>query len=69
MDMGDAAGLKIAEDLGNNIITLDEAETARWREAAQPTIDQWYTDMQAAGLDGEALHEQALALVDKHAAA
>ncbi len=63
MDQGDAVGLKIAQDLGNNIVTLDEAETARWKEAAQPTIDQWYADMQGAGLDGRALHEQAMALV------
>lgn len=66
MDDGDAVGLKIAQDLGNNIITLDEAETGRWREAAQPTIDQWYADMDAAGVDGKALHEAAMALVEKH---
>jgi TRAP-type transport system periplasmic protein len=64
MDKGDAIGLKIAQDLGNNIITLDDAETARWKEAAQPTIAQWFTDMQALGVDGEALHEAALALVE-----
>lgn len=66
MDEGDAVGLKVAQDRGNNIITLDEAETARWREAAQPTIDQWYGEMQAAGVDGKALHEAAMALVEKH---
>jgi TRAP-type C4-dicarboxylate transport system substrate-binding protein len=63
MDAGDAAGLKIAQDLGNNIITLDDAETARWNEASQATVDQWYADATAAGFDGKALHEQALALV------
>jgi TRAP-type C4-dicarboxylate transport system substrate-binding protein len=63
MDMGDAGGLKIATDAGNNIVTLDEAETARWKESAQATIDKWYADMQAAGVDGKALHERAKALV------
>ena len=63
MDEGDKIGLKIATDLGNDIVTLDEAETARWREAAQATIDQWYTDATAAGFDGKALHEAAMALV------
>ena len=63
MDAGDVRGLKIATDLGNNVITLDEAETARWRAAAQPTIDQWFSDMQARGVDGKALYEQATALV------
>ena len=41
MDDGDAIGLKIAQDMGNNIVTLDDAETARWKAAAQPTIDKW----------------------------
>jgi len=68
MDQGDEIGLKIAQDLGNNIITLDDAETARWKEAAQPTIDQWYADMEGAGIDGKALHEAAMALVEQHSA-
>lgn len=63
MDEGDAAGLKIAQDAGNNIVTLDEAETARWKEAAQPTIDKWFADMQAAGIDGKALYEAAKAAI------
>lgn len=66
MDEGDATGLKIAQDLGNNIITLDAAETARWKEAAGPTIEQWYAEMGAAGVDGRALHEDAMARVAKH---
>ena len=63
MDEGDKVGLKIAEDLGNNIITLDEAETARWKEAAQPTIDKWIADMDASGNDGAALYAAAQAAV------
>lgn len=59
MDAGDDVGLQIAQDAGNNIITLDEAETARWKEAAQPTIDQWFADMDAIGIDGEALYAAA----------
>jgi nitrogen fixation protein FixH len=63
MDEGDVRGLKIATDLGNNIITLDEAETERWKAAAQPTVDQWFADMQAKGVDGKALYEKAKALI------
>jgi len=63
MDAGDAVGLKIAQDAGNNIVTLDDAETARWKEAAQATIDQWFADAEAAGIDGRALYEAAQALV------
>ena len=64
MDAGDAVGLKIAQDAGNNIITLDDAETQRWKEAAQSTVDNWYTT--SSGFDAKALHEAAAALVDKH---
>lgn len=63
MDMGDAAGLKIAQDRGNTIVTLDDAETARWQAAAQPTIDKWVADMNAAGNDGAALLEAARAAI------
>ncbi len=68
MDAGDAVGLKIAQDLKNNIITLDEAETQRWKDASQATIDQWYADSTAAGFDGKALHDAAMALVDAETA-
>lgn len=63
MDDGDAIGLKIAVEAGNNIVQLDEAETARWIAAAQPTIDQWFVDMEAIGVDGPALYEAAKAAV------
>jgi TRAP-type C4-dicarboxylate transport system substrate-binding protein len=63
MDAGDAVGLKIAQDAGNNIVTLDEAETQRWKEASQATVDAWYEKASAAGFDGKALHEAAKALV------
>jgi hypothetical protein len=63
MDEGDAAGLKIAQDRGNAIVTLDEAETAKWREAAQPTIDKWIADMQGQGIDGAALLAAAQAAI------
>ena len=63
MDEGDAVGLKIATAAGNTIVQLDEAETARWRAAAQPTIDQWFADMKAIGVDGPALYAAAQAAV------
>lgn len=62
MDAGDAVGLKVAQDLGNNIITLDEAETQRWRDAGQPIIEQWISETP----DGQMLYDAAKALVDKH---
>ena len=66
MDGGDAVGLKIAQGLGNNIITLDEAETQRWKDAAGPLIDKWTAEMDAKGMDGTMLVEEARSLIQKH---
>lgn len=66
MDEGDKAGLAIAEKAGNNIITLDEAETQRWKDAAQPVIDAWIEEMNGKGLEAEALVEEASALIEKY---
>lgn len=59
MDEGDVRGLKVAEDLGNNIITLDPGP---WKEAAQPIIDNWISSTP----NGQALHDAAVALVAKY---
>lgn len=62
----DAPGRKIAVDMGNNIVTLPPEEVARWREAAQPVIDNWVKDMTAKGIDGQKLLDEARALIDKY---
>lgn len=59
----DAPARDIAVAAGNNIITLDEAEVARWKEAAQPVVTRWVAEMDAAGIDGQALIDQAKALI------
>ena len=66
MDDGDAAGLEIAQDLGNDIVTLDEAETQRWKDAATPLIDAWIAEMNGRGMDADAMVEDARALIEKH---
>jgi len=68
MDEGDVAGKAIADKLGNNIIVLDEAETQRWKDTAAPLIEAWAVEMDAKGKDGQALVEEARALVEKHSA-
>jgi TRAP-type C4-dicarboxylate transport system substrate-binding protein len=65
MDQGDQAGLKIAQDRKNNIMTLDEAETQRWKDAAAPVVDAWIQEVSGKGLDGKALVEEARALIAK----
>ncbi len=59
----DAAARKIATDLGNNIIELSQAEIETWKAAAQPTIDAWVKEMDAAGIDGKALLAEAQAAI------
>lgn len=62
----DAPAREVAVKAGNNIITLDEAEVARWKEAAEPVIARWVAEMDEKGIDGAALIEQAKALIAKH---
>ena len=62
----DAPAREIAVNAGNTIVQLDEAEVARWKEASQPVIDRWIADMDAKGIDGAALIEQAKSLIAKH---
>ncbi|MBA84687.1 TRAP transporter substrate-binding protein [Thalassobius sp. S69A] len=52
--------------LGNNIITLDEAATEEWRALAQPIYDEWVADMNKKGIDGQALIDEARALIAKY---
>ena len=67
MDVGrtmaerDAAGRAVYE--GNNIIQLDEAEVARWVEAAQPVYDRWIERASERGFDGQATIDLARELI------
>src|SRR5690606_7242403 len=69
MDDGDTVGLKIAQDRGNSIVELDEAETQRWKDAAAPIVDSWIAEMSAKGLDAAALVSDAHAFIAKHSPA
>ncbi|TNF58969.1 MAG: TRAP transporter substrate-binding protein [Rhodobacteraceae bacterium] len=63
----DGPARQIAVDRGNNIVTLSAEETAKWREVAQPIYDQWVADMNARGIDGQALIDEARMLMEKYA--
>lgn len=67
MDEGDISGRKIAVDRGNTIITLDEAETQRWKDASKVVVDGWIADMAERDVDGAALIADAKAMIAKHA--
>jgi len=66
MDEGDVIGKAAAVAKGNDIVVLDEAETARWRAAAQPVIDDWIAEMKGQGIDGAALYAEAQKLIAKY---
>lgn len=59
----DAKARQIAVDLGNSIVTLDAAQSAVWEEAAKPTYEAWIAESAAAGFDGQAILDDAKALL------
>ncbi|MBS1300745.1 TRAP transporter substrate-binding protein [Loktanella sp. SALINAS62] len=67
---GDAAGLAIAQDMGNDIVTIDAATVeSDWMPIVQPIYDSWAADMDSKGYDGQALIARARALMDEYKAA
>ncbi|MCR4392974.1 MAG: TRAP transporter substrate-binding protein DctP, partial [Dehalococcoidales bacterium] len=60
------AALKIAKDAGMDIYTLPENELARWKKAMEPIYQKWANDMNAKGLPGTAILNDALALTEKY---
>ncbi len=65
----DAPARQIAVDLGNNIITVSEADAQAWRDLVEPIYGTWVTDMAAKGIDGQARIDQARALMAEYTAA
>lgn len=62
----DAPGRKLAVEASNNIIELSDEETAKWQEAAQPVIDNWVTEMDGRGLEGQSLLDEARGLIEQY---
>ena len=56
----------VAEELGNNIITV--TDTSEWRDLVNPIYDTWIADMNAQGKDGQALIDEARALMAEYSA-
>jgi TRAP-type C4-dicarboxylate transport system substrate-binding protein len=64
---GDIPGLQAAQKRGNAIVTLDEAETRRWRARAAPVVASWIAEMKAKGIDGATLVNDGRAMIARHA--
>ncbi len=50
-DAWDAPGLAAAQDQGNVVTTLSDEERRRWREALQPMIDAYLTQLEDEGVE------------------
>jgi TRAP-type C4-dicarboxylate transport system substrate-binding protein len=59
----DGPARQIAVDRNNNIITVSQDEAAQWDELVRPLYDRWVADMNGRGIDGQALIDQARALM------
>lgn len=64
----DGPARQIAVDLGNNIITVAESDTGEWRDLVAPIYDTWIEDMKGKGIDGQALIDEARALMAEYKA-
>ncbi|HID67366.1 MAG TPA: TRAP transporter substrate-binding protein [Roseibacterium sp.] len=60
----DGPARMIADEAGNNIITIDEATAAEvWLPVVQPIYDTWIADLAERDMDGQALIDRARSLM------
>ncbi|MEM6588064.1 MAG: TRAP transporter substrate-binding protein [Pseudomonadota bacterium] len=63
MQDSDGPARKLAEEAGNNIIDLTPDQIAEWKAAAGNVESNWIAEMNEKGFDGQALVDQAKALI------
>lgn len=66
MQAADQQGFDFAKERGNNIIDLNEDQIAEWKAAAAPIETWWVEEVTKAGLDGQALLDEAKALIQEN---
>jgi len=66
MQEQDAPAKKVAVDRGNTIVTIKGAELQRWKDAAKPVVAAWIAEMNAKGRPGQAMVDDARALIAKY---
>ena len=66
MHAADEPGHKLAMDRGNNIIELTAEQQQEWQDAAAPIEAWWVEEMNSSGIDGQALLDEAKALIEKN---
>nr|WP_246022397.1 TRAP transporter substrate-binding protein [Pararhodobacter zhoushanensis] len=65
----DGPARQVAVDLGNNIVTVSEADAQEWVDVVQPLYATWVEDMNGRGIDGQALIDEARQLMSDYEAA
>jgi TRAP-type transport system periplasmic protein len=63
MDDGDKPAMEIAQKRNNNIVVLDAAETARWRERASVVETEWLAEAKGKNLAAETLLADAKTMI------
>jgi len=65
-DEADKEGRAFTLSLGNQIITLPAQESARWKKAVRPTIDEYIKESEQKGVPGRKSVTQAETLITKY---
>ncbi len=68
MEEADGPARQVAVDNGNTIVTVSEADAAKWEEIAAPVYDAWIADVADKGIDGQAMIDQTRALMSEYEA-
>ena len=66
MAEADGPARALAADAGNNIVTVSGADLDAWTVISQSVVDDWVADMESKGIDGQALIDEARALMDAY---
>ena len=62
----DAPARAKAAAMGNSIVTISEEAAQEWEAMSRPVYDNWIADLDKKGIDGQALINEARALMDAY---
>ncbi len=65
-DKYDQLGIEAAKKVKSEIYTIPPEENRRWLDKIKPLNDKWVVDMEAKGLPGRKIFEEARQLVEKY---
>lgn len=65
-DEADKEGRAFTKSLGNQVIPLSAQESARWKKAVRPTIEEFVKNAEQKGVPGRKSVKEAEALITKH---